>query len=54
MLAQFYPEDELLQKLLKLLEPVDKSYLIEEIIEGQNRIVKRTGSFYDAAFNHIR
>ena len=54
MLAQFYPEDELLQKLLKLLEPVDKSYLFEVKIEGQNRIVKRTESFYDAAFNHIR
>lgn len=54
MLAQFYPEDELLQKLLKLLEPVDKSYLFEVKIEGQNKIVKRTESFYDAAFNHIR
>lgn len=54
MLAQFYPEDELLKELLKLLEPVDKSYLFEVKIEGQNKVVKRTESFYDVAFNHIR
>lgn len=54
MLAQFYPEDELLKELLKLLEPVDKSYLFEVKIEGQNKVVKRTESFYDATFNHIR
>lgn len=54
MLAQFYPEDELLQKLLKLLEPIDKSYLFEVKIEGQNKIMKRTESFYNAAFSHIK
>lgn len=54
MLSQFYPQEELLQKLMLLLEPSDKSYLFEVKIEGENRIVKRNESFYDATFNHVR
>lgn len=54
MLSQFYPEEELLKKLMQLLEPSDKSYLFKVKIEGENKVVKRNESFYDAAFNHIR
>ena len=54
MLSQFYPEDSLIANLVNILEPDDKSFLYEVIVEGENRVVHRTESFYDSAFNQIR
>ena len=52
MLLQFYPNENFIKRILRMLEPDDKSFLFEVIVEGENKIKKRREPFIVSAFGH--
>ncbi|MEK5282592.1 MULTISPECIES: nucleotidyltransferase family protein [Paenibacillus] len=53
ILNQFY-DDPIVNYIESALRPEDISFLDDITVEGENRVIKRTESFLESAFNHIR
>lgn len=48
-LSEFY-EDEMLKQVKDKLEPEDLSFMKEIVVEGRNKVIERTDSFFNSAF----